>query len=349
MKLQPLLMVQNAEGVDGNELVYRFAVDTSERFTSEDLQQSEPVPEGDAETSWTPETLRDNTWHYWKAWAHDGHGAGEEAFAGLFVNTANDLPTVPEVVSPAAGDLVGAEGIELVLTNATDVDRDALAYEFQVARDEGFEDLVVSAQGEGAVPEGQEQTAFAVPTALEPGNYRWRARAIDEHGGQGPWCEPAAFKVTNRPPPAPKLVSPEDGEAIAAGAEVTLVVSKVSDPDGGPVTYDFEVHRDEQLSDLAAGMGGILQGDGGQTAWKVEPELEPGEYRWRARAVDRDGGESPWSAARRFTLGSKPPPQSISEEEGCACTAAGPGTGLAPWLILLLLGLALRRALRHPC
>ena len=132
----------------------------------------------------------------------------------------------------------------------------------------------------------------------------------------------------NSAPPVPELLSPADGTEVSGPVE--LLVSPVEDPEGDPVSYQFEL-LDSDDSVVAAGAGMVLEGF---VAFLPEGDLLEGAYRWTVTAFDDRGATSGASATWSFAvIGNR--------DSGCGCAAGGStGGGL---LMLAALGLLLAR------
>jgi len=80
-------------------------------------------------------------------------------------------------------------------------------------------------------------------------------------------------------------VAPENG-AIEATATPYLKITNTIDPEGDPVTYDFDVYSDEAMTNLVAGTTGVALTTN-FTGWTVSSALpEDGEFWWHTRAFD---------------------------------------------------------------
>jgi hypothetical protein len=302
--LTPTLVVTNARDPEADVLTYRFEIDRVPSFDSPALQVSPEVPEGPGETSWTPLPLADDTAHYWRASASDGHTTSAFAGATFFVNLANDPPGVPVPLDPVDGRTVRTATPELRARNTTDRDSDALRYEFEVRDASGA--VIASSPG---VSEGLFETTWVVGVALpENGRFTWRVRASDGQAA-GEWSAPAAFRVdaVAEPPTAPAPVSPVEAARLET-RRPTLVVANASSPDGLALTYAFEVYRvagDGTLR-LVDQVAGIPEGVG-TTSWTVSVDLDDGSYAWRARASD-PAQTGPWMPSAHFTVSIDVPP-----------------------------------------
>ncbi|HEY2946701.1 MAG TPA: CARDB domain-containing protein, partial [Vicinamibacteria bacterium] len=302
--LTPELQVANARDPENDALSYRFEVDTAASFDSPARQASPPIAEGSGQTVWTPSALADNTLHYWRASASDANSTGPWAGGSFFVNLANDPPGIPVLVDPVDGRTVATATPTLRLRNTTDLDRDALTYEFEVRTADGM--VVASTAGVG---EGTGETSWMVPAPLvEDAPFTWAARASDGEATGG-WTAPAWFHVNAMPvpPPAPTLIAPPEASTVDV-PRPPLVVANATSPEGLPLTYSFELY--------AVGPGGVLMPvsqiagvpeDVATTTWTLPLDLPDGEYSWRARAADsRQSG--PWMTSAHFRVRVDVPP-----------------------------------------
>jgi hypothetical protein len=213
------------------------------------------------------------------------------------VNTANDPPTVPILANPSNGAGVTVFTPTLSVHNATDPDRDALAYDFEVYSDAALTSLVT---GTTSVVETALITSWTVPVSFTENQvYYWRARASDGTLASD-WMPAASFMVNtaNDAPGAPTLSSPLEGSSVAT-LNPTLAVINAVDPDSMNLTYSFEVYSGTTLvtsiTNVPAGSSGITSVTLGT------PLTDNTVYQWRARAHDGNL-YGPWMAMASFTV-----------------------------------------------
>ena len=130
----PDLEVTNSVDVDEDVVTYTFEV-YADNGMSTLIASASGITEGEEGTTfWLVDSpLDDNTWYFWRAIASDEHGASTETIpASFFVNTFNDAPGIPGIVSPAAGSEVQAQELDLTVSNASDPDGDLLTYFFEL-------------------------------------------------------------------------------------------------------------------------------------------------------------------------------------------------------------------------
>ena len=237
--------------------------------------------------------------------------------------TVFDGPSAPTLPMPQCSTRVANNRPTLTVTNATDPQASALTYEFEVYQDASLTTLAAEATG---VPAGVGTTSWRVTVTLqEDATYYWRARAADA-SVYGAWSMPVCsftVNVTNSLPTAPRPDMPSDGSSLTTTTP-TLVVGNAVDPEGDPLTYEFEVFRGAAR---VASMTNVAEGTT-TTRWTVTNMLmEDGEYTWHARAVS-PGGAGPYSARSSFrinTANAAPPaPAIVSPQQGTALDTLSP-------------------------
>lgn len=267
--LTPTLAVTNLTDADGDTLSYVFEIDTVNTFDSANKQTSPLVASGSGTTTWTPAALSDNTRYYWRARANDGTtDSGWMTTASFFVNTANDAPTVPTLNNPANNAAVTTLTPSLIVNAATDIDNDALTYDFEVYGNSGLTSLVASATGQG--------TSWTVPASTLSDNttYYWRARAKDEHGLAGNWMAANSFFVNNggtNDAPSITVTRPNSSEP-ATNANTFNIQWNDSDPDSNAtITLYYDTNN--------AGNDGV------QIATGISEDDGTNSYTWDTSAL----------------------------------------------------------------
>ncbi len=306
----PLLSVNNASDPNNDKLTYQFELYTDSGLTNL-IGTSGLFSEGTGTTSWQiPIPLQENAVYYWRARAYDNWLYGPWMSTASFrVNTVDDPPTAPLISSPADGSQVATYTPILVVTNATDPDSPSLTYNFDVALDPGFTQIVATTTGVLSSQTGSTgspqagtggTTSWQVPTNLtEDTTYYWRAQA-DDWLMTGPWSTTATFFVntTNEPPTIPVIQVPADGSTIAA-LETDVTITNSTDPDSPVITYFFEVDTATTFdSPNIIRSGGIAPGQG-TTTWHVTGLAEDTQYYVRVKASDGQA-DSAWSGTVGF-------------------------------------------------
>lgn len=252
----------------------------------------------------------------------------------LFIDTiaiASERPTAPIAESPAQHEDVPDGRPTLVVANATDFQGDALFYEFQV-----FDDAALTHQVAGipAIAEQPVRTAWTPPVTLPSGaQYWWRCRATDDEGHQGPWMNAATFfvNVANRPPTAPQLISPQNGEEIHdLTGRLTWLSSSDPDEADGDFVAGYRVQVDDGPSFASPEIDHQLSSGVKHKASAVSvmlgeltgaPSLTHNHrYYWRVAALDDRGAASQWSAGPAYFVYGV-------DSGGPICTILEPGAG----------------------
>lgn len=111
------------------------------------------------------------------------------------------------------------------------------------------------------------------------------------------------YSTANDAPPAPTLNFPSNA-GVVDSLLPTLVLNNVVDPEGDAVTYRIEVATDMLFSQVVETLDQLPQGtSGGTTGGTLTVSLsEDTVYYWRARAVDSNGAEGPYSEVWSFRV-----------------------------------------------
>jgi hypothetical protein len=296
----PVLTVNNASDPDSGNLTYNFELALDTGFT-QIVAGKIGIFEGDGITSWqVPVNLSENTYYFWRAQADDWLVEGLwMTAAGFFVNTANDAPAAPAIITPSDGSEITTLSTDITVTNSTDPENDLLAYVFELDTVITFDspDLTIS----GSIPEGIGTTSWLVEGLMDNTWYYVRAKAGDGLV-ESPWSEVAGFfaNTVNNAPAIPVLSNPSDGGGVKV-FNPALSVHNSLDIDGDILVYEFEIYGDAGMTDLVDGVSGVEE-DFQVTSWTVPVSLlENHIYYWRVRAFD---GElhSDWMSPASFMV-----------------------------------------------
>jgi hypothetical protein len=298
-QLQPVLTIINNTHPSDVTMTYSFEL-YADAEMNQLVSQAENLAEGTDYTSWQiPVELNDNTGYTWRVRSYDGTVYSLWGHGRFFVNTINDPPGTFTISSPSDDAEVERVNPLLVVTNAIDIDGDALTYRFEVSEFVDFSSIHASV--EGITPGLGGSTGWLVDVPLvENSYYYWRATAVDEHGLEtlGPV---AGFFVNtaNEAPTAPVIQSPQDG-AVFADTSVTLVVENGIDPEGDSLSYLFELDRVNTFDSADRQVSTAIAEQTTTTQWQVTGLEENVTYYWRAKATD-GFAESDWVVAS-FTV-----------------------------------------------
>lgn len=250
-------------------------------------------------------------------------------------------PTVPELVAPLPGSVVDVLRPVLIARDAVDPESDPLVYDWSLALDSTFANIVDGGVGQPA--DGSGQVRFVLASDLvEDRRYCWRVRADD--GQQSSAYAAACFVVSTRndPPSVPVPLSPSDQQ----GATTTTPVfswSPSTDPEDDAISYDIEVA--DERGDAVGSVGGVLG-----TVAAIAAKLTNGAtYTWRVRAIDAAGAASAFSPPATFTVSAPlDDPEVTVSDGGCVASRAPAGGALgAIGLGLVVVGVAGRRRRRR--
>ncbi len=337
---------------DGDDVTYEVRIfDALEQLVTEGA-----VDPNGAREEWTVDVeLSEDAGYTWDVRALDDTGLTSDwsDLEPFFVTADEGAPGDVVFVSPEDGETVRTTAPELVATETTDPEGDAITYVFglDTAADFASEDFL-----EGTVAHAGTGTTVwdlsADGVDLTP-NTTWHARVRAEDstglGSVGGWDVISFFVAgDDDAPPVPELISPEDGATLTDGV-VVLEIGTVEDLDGDSVTYRLRVSADEAGEDVLAEVGGLVAEDLDRASWTPSVSLRGTMY-WTARA-EAGGATSDWATPFRLTVDLSDP-VAIDDDglvtgggcENCeASTARGSGTGGA-LLLGLLIGLRRRRA-----
>jgi prenyltransferase beta subunit len=270
---------------DLDSLFYLFETDTTITFDSPSMMTSGYIPVGVVETIWNVAGLSDNTTYYVRVNANDSLIDSQwSSVVCFFVNTANDAPSTPILANPSDGGAVNVLSPTLSVHNSTDIDGDALTYEYEVYTDPALLNLIDSASSIAEMPQVTPWTVSA--TLQENQNYYWRTRSFDGTLYSG-WMPLSSFMVNsaNDAPGAPTLNAPADGITIDS-LTPTLSINNSTDPDSDLLSYDFEIYDNNVLIQIILE---IPEDISGITTITVSDSLTDNTtYQWRARAYDGD-------------------------------------------------------------
>lgn len=322
-QLQPELTIVNNTHPADVTMTYSFELYADAEMTQL-VSQAENLAEGTDYTSWQiPVSLNDNTGYTWRVRSYDGTVYSLWGHGRFFVNTVNDPPSAFSISAPVDGAEVDRVNPLLAVTNAMDIDRDALTYRFEVSEFVDFSTIFASV--EGIAPGLGGSTGWLVDVPLvENSYYYWRATAVDEHGLET--VGPAAgffVNTANEAPTAPVVQSPQDGITLT-DTSVTLVVDNGADPEGDSLTYFFELDSVDTFDSADRQASGAVFEQPAATQWQVTGLSENVTYYWRAKASD-GFADSEWVMASFTVNSTNSPPTTPS--------VRNPGDGA--WVALL--------------
>ena len=206
-----------------------------------------------------------------------GSGGGDDPVTPPIVNTA---PSIPALSSPADNKLCLDNTVVFQWNPSSDTEKNAVVYQIQVAKDNGFTQIVSTLDG----------TSSLTNTATLDKNtaYYWRVKATDAKGLASAYTATYKFytagvAVVNHLPFAPALKQPFIN-SVLTGTNATLEWT-ASDVDTGDVlSYDVYFGTANpptaKISDNIATLSATVA---------VEPTKQ---YFWRVVVKDNKGGET---------------------------------------------------------
>jgi hypothetical protein len=309
------LTVNNAVDSDGDDLTYFFELDSVNTFDSEHKRVSVEILEGEDTTGWYVSELEDNMLYYWRVTASDGTARSTWAVGSFFVNTVNNMPSIPTVRNPGQGAWVDTLTPALHLNPSLDIDNDGLIYRFEVYPDASLTEPIV--QGESEIPQ------WAVPTPLNNNTwYYWRAQAEDEHGLSGLWMNTASFFVKDDGiDDPPEITILEPSQDILTNANIITITWEDSDPDSnGDISLYYDTDSSaEDGTPIQQGITEDPDGSGDTYLWDITG-MEDGTY--YVYAIITDGNSSGSSYGQgAITIDRTPPVVSASPVGGTYSSA----------------------------
>ena len=293
-KLIPLQATIAADP-DGDTLVYQFELSTDAQYTHPVI--SPLLSDDGQQVVWDAPELTDNTRYYWRVKAVDPDQAESDwSFAQFFVNTENDAPEQPGIISPESQSWVDSLTPILEVYASNDVDQDALEYRFEIWSD---------ANAQQKVAEGVDAARVWTSTLPLTDNiwYYWRARAEDEHGAISAWTELTRFFVNlngEDDVPTINLLEPQ-GEIPPDAQNCVVIRWNDTDPDSSALISLF-YSKDAEGSNRTLIVSDFPE-DGDEAndsyLWEVSG-LAPGNY--KIHAVITDGNSTTESESSGYVV-----------------------------------------------
>jgi hypothetical protein len=338
----PNLIVTNATSPDGLKLTYEFELYSDVNLVNR-VEAKVGVIEGNmGQTSYLIATDLTAYGHYWwRARATDEQGlSGKWSLVPTFeVFPNNPSPSPPVFDSPKDGARLATLSPQFVFGGSVDVDMEPITYQCDLDRTNTF-DTAAKQSVSGLMPDMNNKASWTPSNMVEENKrYCLRCRAKDPSGASTYAVSCFLIDVKNDPPSVPTLTNPSD-QGMAAGSVVVYTWVNSIDPEGDPIHYEIEVYKDAGMSQMA---GAATGGDG--PVGVTLTGFDPGQYWWRARAIDALGAESGWSAANMFTAGAYTPP---AYHGGCGCRVGGRAAAMNLYMmsIFAMVGLVVARRRR---
>jgi hypothetical protein len=263
---QPIrLLIENSASNGVRIVSYMFEVATDPDFTSKVFARAGVSAGEGGRTSVQIDRLDLGRAYYWRARAEDG--ANSSLFStAQFEVLPRPVLNAPVPVTPIHNERVVSRRPTLVVRNA---DRNAavstLSYEFQVATDQGFGQLVSA----GVVDEGSSQTGFDVTVDLASDRQMyWRARASDGDTTSG-WANTETFRsavVVSTPTPGPGPGPTPGGPCVSKSPQAIVECERAKYgrmSQSQLLEFERAVARSLNSNGISGGPFGVLRKAGG--------------------------------------------------------------------------------------
>src|SRR5437868_855 len=169
---QPIrLLIENASSTGVRPLSYTFEVASDSGFTTKLFSRAGVAPGSGGRTSVQVDRLEIGRAYFWRVRAEDGANTGPFASAGFEIFPKPAI-NPPNAIAPINNATTANATPVLTVQNSTTVGPVGnKSYEFQIANDQGFTQLVSA----GIVSEGGGQTSMTSATLAGSRTYFWRA------------------------------------------------------------------------------------------------------------------------------------------------------------------------------
>ena len=296
----PELAWTNSIDKDGDTVTYTVEIFKEAALTTR-LATADVVENPSGTTRWVSTlVLTNHQRYYWRVTAKDPQGAQTLSSARSFVvSTGNIAPSAPVIQAPISGGESANPNTLLTIGNSTDAENDLITYVFEIDTVNTFNSGNKRASGQIIQGAGT-STSWPVTGLVENQRYWWRVKAQDGRAESAWVVADFLMNAVNDPPPTPTIQNPGN-QAWVATQQPSLQVNAVQDPEGGTVTYQFEVYRDAGLTVKSA------EGSSNNISWIVTGLLaDKTTHYWRARAVDNLNLASPWTSAQVMYVSTAP-------------------------------------------
>jgi len=172
------------------QATFQVQVGTDDDWTVAEMWDIGEASSADTFVTYAGSSLVDGEIYYLRAKVKNSGGLWS-SWANLSFRM-NSLPTIPIVLSPYDGQILGDSIVILIVSNSSDGEGDTLTYSFVVYSDSLMDSVITSVTG---VQEGTDYTSWQVDVPLEEEwPYWWRARAYDGFE-YGEWIPVRSFIV----------------------------------------------------------------------------------------------------------------------------------------------------------
>jgi len=175
---QPItLTLTNAVETSSATLTYSVDVATDNAFANKVVSKTGIVPSAGPTTSVLLPVLTGNQTYFWRALSVVG-AASTSAVAAKSFYVGPNVTLTPPVIESLSGGVVSSATPTFTVSNVTrsGTPGGTIFYDFQVASDSGFTNIIVDS---GRISEQPNQTSWTSPVSLSATNYSLRVQALD--------------------------------------------------------------------------------------------------------------------------------------------------------------------------
>ncbi|MBC8527454.1 MAG: PKD domain-containing protein, partial [Candidatus Cloacimonetes bacterium] len=189
---------------------YQIQVSTDSLFSVIDMWDTGVVASSVSSVVYAGNPLVDGITYYLRARVASGDAWSDWATLQFRMNS---LPSIPVLLSPINNEIVFEINPILWIMNSTDAELDTLTYDFELATDVTFNNILFS---QSNVTEGIDTTSCQVTITLTDNQqYWWRAKTYDGYEYCN-YANPESFVLNseNEPPGEFELLTPENGTEV---------------------------------------------------------------------------------------------------------------------------------------
>ena len=198
----------------------------------------------------------------------------------------NQPPTAPASIT--ASNVMGGQQATVTLGAASDPDGTVINYVYERSIDTGMWTQFASTASLSVI----DQISDDWDTV------RYRAKAVDDKGVEGPYATSQTYTVIhNQPPTAPASITASN---IMGGQQATVTLGAATDTDGQIINYTYERQVDGGSWTQFASENSLTVTDQIDDSWTT--------VAYRARAMDDMGAEGPYAISQTYTVVHNLPP-----------------------------------------
>jgi len=140
------------------------------------------------------------------------------------------------------------------------------------------------------------ENSYPPTSALGQGIYYWRVRAINPYDTPGEWSDVWSFTISIAPATTPVLIEPSNGSVLETITRPGFRWGSVDN------ATDYRIQVSDSSTFNSLNYNELVSG----TEVASIPDLEHGEYYWRAQAVNTFGTAGDWSSPWTFAISTAP-------------------------------------------